>query len=457
MHSKWGRKTSVTLMALAAGVAGLTSANTAWADEEGRVKELEERLVEMERQLAEMQDRGGMAAGFSSELEARVAELEKASNISKHGLFWGWKDGMNASSADGKFKLKFGGRIMNDFIFWSGDDDTETALGALKTGAEFRRARLYVSGDIYENVAFKAQYDFAGGAVGFKDVYIAMKTGLGTVTVGNHYVPLGFEEQVSSKYITFMERGMANTFNPSRQNGVSLGDDAGEWNWRFGMFRPTDGAGNDLDNSGDGEWNFFGRVAGRPWVDKENEQYLHVGASAGLLRYAGEEVRYRQRPETHIGPRFVDTSTIAAQEGTTYGLETAFVSGPFHAEAEWSRVDVDVIGDSEATFDAFYISAGMFLTGESRPYKGSFFGRVKPKKNWGDEGGNGAWEIAARYSTIDLDDGSIKGGEVDVITLGLNWYLNPVTRIMLNVNFIDPDAPDTDDVHAVQIRFQIDF
>jgi phosphate-selective porin OprO/OprP len=314
-----------------------------------------------------------------------------------------------------------------------------------------------VSGEFHENVEFKAQYDFAGGAAGFKDVYLAFKTGLGTVTVGNHYVPLGFEEQVSSKYMTFMERSVVNTFNPSRQNGVSLGNDVGEWNWRLGMFRPSDGFGNDLDNSGDGEWNFFGRVAGRPWVDKENEQYLHVGASAGLLRYAGEEVRYRQRPEVHISPRFVDTGDISAQEGTVWDLEGAFVSGPFHSEIEYSRVDVNVIDDSDVTFDALSISAGMFLTGESRPYKGSFFGRVKPKKNWGEEGGNGAWEVAARWSTIDLNDGAIEGESMDIITLGVNWYMNPNTRIMLNVNFIDPDAEDTGKVHAVQLRFQIDF
>lgn len=457
MQSKWGRTTSGTLMALAAGFAGLESANTAWADDDARVKELEERLADMERQLGEMQERGGMAAGFSSELEARVAELEKATKVDKGGLFWSWKEGMHASTADGKFKIKFGGRIMDDFVFWSGDDGTTDAFGPLKTGAEFRRARLYVSGDIYENVEFKAQYDFEGGNANFKDMYIAYKTGVGTVTVGNHYVPFGFEEQVSSKYMTFMERGVANTFNPSRQNGISLGDDAGEWNWRFGVFRPSDAFGNDTDNSGDGEWSLFARIAGRPFVDKENEQYLHVGISAGRVRYENQEARYRQRPEVHMSPRFVDTGTFAANEATIWDLEGAFVSGPFHSEIEYSRADVDAIDMSDPSFDAFSISAGMFLTGESRPYKGSFFGRVKPKKNWGDEGGTGAWEVAARYSTIDLSDGDVDGNSMDIVTLGLNWYLNPNTRIMLNVNFIDPDADGADDVHAVALRFQIDF
>jgi phosphate-selective porin OprO and OprP len=44
--------------------------------------------------------------------------------------------------------------------------------------------------------------------------------------------------------------------------------------------------------------------------------------------------------------------------------------------------------------------------------------------NWGW----GAWEIAARYSYLDLNDGTglnrIQGGRMDGFSLALNWYLN---------------------------------
>ena len=76
----------------------------------------------------------------------------------------------------------------------------------------------------------------------------------------------------------------------------------------------------------------------------------------------------------------------------------------------------------------------------------------------------GAWEIAVRYDTIDLNDGPISGGEADQITLGLNWYLNPNTRIMWNYVMADmsnlddgtPGGLDTD-VNVFEMRFQIDF
>jgi phosphate-selective porin OprO/OprP len=124
-------------------------------------------------------------------------------------------------------------------------------------------------------------------------------------------------------------------------------------------------------------------------------------------------------------------------------------------------VDSQVEDDPE--FDGFYIYGSYFLTGESRKYSTSngAFDRVTPKANFHPtEGGWGAWEIGLRYSTIDLSDGAINGGEADNITVGLNWYLNPNVRWMANYVYSDvenrEDVSD-DDLNIVQTRFQIDF
>jgi len=61
-----------------------------------------------------------------------------------------------------------------------------------------------------------------------------------------------------------------------------------------------------------------------------------------------------------------------------------------------------------------------------------------------------------RYSSADLSDGNnTTGGELDNITLGLNWHLNPNTRVMLN--YTAADLAETGDSNIVQVRFQIDF
>ena len=108
-------------------------------------------------------------------------------------------------------------------------------------------------------------------------------------------------------------------------------------------------------------------------------------------------------------------------------------------------------------FQGFYVYGSYFLTGENRVYKTSSgaFDRMSPKRNFDGNGGLGAWEIALRYSNLDLNDADFSGGELDDFTVGVNWYLNPNTRFMWNYVFADLD--DIGDTNIFQTRFQIDF
>jgi phosphate-selective porin OprO/OprP len=123
-------------------------------------------------------------------------------------------------------------------------------------------------------------------------------------------------------------------------------------------------------------------------------------------------------------------------------------------------------GQANVDFWGVYAQVSFFLTGEHRPYEPDYgrFGRVRPKANIDPaEGGFGAFEVAARYSYLDLDDRNVQGGRLSDVTLGLNWYLFPNARIMLNyihADLSDREAPafdvsGTGDI--VQTRFQVDF
>ena len=141
-----------------------------------------------------------------------------------------------------------------------------------------------------------------------------------------------------------------------------------------------------------------------------------------------------------------------------FGSEAAVVYGPLSIQTEYMVMSVDRRGFEDPVFSGGYIYASYFLTGEYRPYKmtDGEFDRVKPRKNFSIEGkGLGAWEVAFRYSTMDLNDKSVNGGFLRDFTWGLNWYLNPNTRVMLN--YIYADEQPIGEADIIQARFQFDF
>ena len=73
--------------------------------------------------------------------------------------------------------------------------------------------------------------------------------------------------------------------------------------------------------------------------------------------------------------------------------------------------------------------------------------------------GFGAWELAARYSTIDLNDSTVTGGKQNTYSVGLNWYPNTVIRFMLDYLHADVrDKPGSNvSMDAVAARAQFAF
>jgi phosphate-selective porin OprO/OprP len=429
------------------------------------ISELKKQIQDQAKQLQKMQDR-------LEQLEARQRLKEKSLNrkieeVAKAKPQAGptdfrvfWKEGLNFATQDGDFTLKVGGRLMYDWLWISEDDAIKAStIGEQQDGSEVRRARLYMQGLIYGNVEYKLQFDFADGdEVDLKDAYVGLTDfPLGKLRMGHFKEPFSLEELTSSKYITFLERGLPNVFAPSRNAGLML--HSSEFNdrmtWAVGLFRDTDDTGTDMD---DGGYNVTGRLTWLPIYEDKGASLVHVGA-AYSYRNPDDALRYRQRPEAHLTSRFVDTGTFTSDQVDLWGLEAAWVGGPFSLQGEYIFADADRLGGGpDVDFDGWYAQASYFLTGEHRRYKTSSgaFSRVKPKSNFSfDGGGPGAWEIAARYSELNLDDEDISGGGLENITAGLNWHLNPNMRIMWN--YVHADRDDVGEADILQMRWQIDF
>ncbi len=372
-----------------------------------------------------------------------------------------WKDGFRLTSPDGQHELAFGGRLQADLTVADADEALEQAVGPFIDGNEFRRARIYFKGRIYERVRFKVQYDFAGGDADFKDVYLEItKTPLGNLRIVHFKEPFSLEELTSSNDIAFLERSLNNVFAPSRNFGLMLSGHRGpRMTWAAGVFRESDGFGT---ASGSGRTNITGRITWLPVYEDGGRRLIHVGLGATRKDLGDDPFRFRQRPEDHQVPRIADTGSFLADSTRMLDLELAAVSGRLWAAAEWTVAKTDnarafdgtPLGDP--TLSGGYVQVGWSVTGETRAYKTSsgVFRRIRPRHDLGSEGW-GALELMVRYSTLDLSDEGLAGGEVDNLSAGAIWTLNPATRMMFDV--VHSDRQDVGAVDMLLMRAQLVF
>lgn len=396
-------------------------------------------------------------------LEARVAKLEQQSARGVP-LRASWQNGIRLQSDDNVIRLQLGGRVQNDFAFFSGDHELEAAVGPLRDGTKFRRARIYVSGTLYEHGIFKAEYDFAGGNPIFRDVWVGMQNipGLGTVRIGNQLEPFSLEALSGNSFHLFMERGLPAAFYPFRNTGVVALNSVLEQRatWSAGLFRHSDNFGDSSTNS---KYSATARVTALPYY-ADAGKWIHVGASASRRKPDNETARFSSRPESYVAPVFADTGSIPSDRIDLLGAEFSLTFGPASLQAEYYNAGADLVEEEEfgytgsADFSGYYVYAGYFLTGEHRTYNrgNGTIGRTIPKSNFRGEGhGWGAWEVGIRHSELDLSDGPIEGGEMRNLSLGVNWYLNPNMRVMWN--YVYADFKDVGTADIAQMRVQFDF
>ena len=358
-----------------------------------------------------------------------------------------WLNGYKLTSSDDEHSLKFGGRIMYDYATWNTGFDTYS-------GTEFRRVRFFNSGKVYGNIKYKLQFDFAGGGIAFKDVYMeAVLPYIGNLKLGHFKEPFRLEALTSSKYMTFMERGLPIAFLPDRNVGFMLYNSFidNKLSIQAGLFREAL-YGNDKNI--DDVQNVTTRATFLPIND--GNQLLHLGLSVSSRGISDSTYFLSARPENHLGTKLLDMELNNVVGMDLIGLEMAFIMGSFSIQGEYVVNSVDGIEDYH--FSGYYGQVSYFLTGEKRKYKNSLegFDRVKPNKNAKKGEGWGAFELAARYSSIDLSEAH--AGALNDITIGLNWHLNPCTRLMFNYVMGKMDHHDEEtQENTFQCRMQIDF
>lgn len=422
-------------------------------------------IAQLKARIEALEDKEAKEAGIlpakaeaPQEMEKRVSALEERFS-KKDILIPRWKDSLTFTTEDKQFEVKIGGRLHLDSVWFNPESKVEDKVGSIKDGAETRRAHLAIKGSMYEDYIYQIEYDFAPANPLMRDSYLGLKNVpyLGTVRAGHFFEPFGMDNLTSTNYMTFLENPLPNlAFAPLRNLGIAATSTAfnERMEWEAGIFRDADNQGRAISN----EYNLTGRLTVLPWYKDKGEKLLHIGV-AYSLRHPKQTLQYSAKPEANLSPNFVNTGSFNAKSNHLLGYEATFLSGPFSLQAEYIGNIVDQGGDRHDTyFQGLYLQASYLLTGETKPYLKPYgvFGRVRPKKNFSLKDKTwGAWEAALRYSYLDLDEDNINGGILSDVTLGLNWYLNPNMRIMLNYIYANRNGYGNADI--VQTRFQVDF
>lgn len=403
-------------------------------------------------------------------LSARLAEVEKALKKLDD------KAKAAKKKAAGKMSIKPFGRIYFDTAAFS-QDAVDKARFDEQNGVELRRARIGLSGSGFNVIKYKIEWDFAGKDKSrAKDIYIQITDLplLQNIKIGHFKEPFSLDELTSSRYITFMERNTASDMMaPGRSIGVMAHGVAESELATFavGYFTEhnNDGGAVQDDNMGGA-----GTMRGTwlPWYDEatEGRGLIHVGLAYSHRDPFRDQCTIQYRPECHLAHK----NSLLLDDVTArdlIGAELAFVYGPLSFQSEYYVNYIARSAHADCKTQGAYAYVSYFLTGENRVYdrhKGCF-ARVKPFENFfrvRDENctvytGRGAWELKYRYSWLDAYDGGLLGFDyVGNHTLGVNWYLTPYTRFMLEYvhsGINQNQGAGVGDLNIVQMRAQIDF
>ncbi|MFK5950166.1 MAG: porin [Methylococcales bacterium] len=391
------------------------------------VKQQQKTLQQQQKQIEELRklvfQQQKIVSQRLDKAEHKVKKIARSStkvSISKKGL--------RVKSKDGNFSFRAGGRIHADYAHYNND------ISKMGNGAALRRARVYFKGKVSKNWRYKAEIDFsANGKVGPRGVWLGYNGWKPiSLKLGNFQESFSLEEMNSSNAITFMERSLANTFAPSYRLGFGASGHGDFWGLSTGIFADTlsSSKGNDIGNG----WAVASRATLAPLLFEN--KFLHLGVSSEY-RQTGtrNRIRLRTRPESGVTKSYlINTNYINNVDHTwLIGTELAAAYGPISLQGEYIHNKVFRTVGTNLDFYGAYVQGSWILTGESRPYnaKQGIFTKLTPLHNYG------AWELALRYSTLNLDNNDITGGKEDNFTLGLNWYANYNVRFMLNYVFVN--------------------
>lgn len=326
-----------------------------------------------------------------------------------------------------------------------------------------RRAFIGVDAKFGGGWSARVEGEFATEDPEFTDLYLAYANGGLTVTAGQQKMFQSLDDMTSDLQSSFAERAaFVQAFNFSRRTGISAA-------WKRGDILLQGAVGTDpmiaLNDAKDNSIGVDGRVI---WAPKMGGTQLHLAGSAHWRDrndLADTGLRYRSRPAIRTTEtRFVASPSLRVERELSYGLEAAAIRGRFHAVGEAYWLNASVPGRDDPLYWGGYGEVGVFLTNDTRPYKGGAFGTISPKKPFGN-GGIGAVQLNARYDLLDLNSRGLVGGKQRSLQGSLIWipienirFSATASRLRVKDAVIAGTGGDRDySADSLLFRFQIHY
>jgi phosphate-selective porin OprO/OprP len=372
----------------------------------------------------------------SQQLSREVEQLKATAKPKFEAGFEKWQPYIR--STDGNFKLSPVGRIHVDIRGYE-DGARNLPVPPATTGTDLtdkflvRRARIGLQGTFYKYFDFFVEADFGqGGAVltdGYLDIHYWPEFRL---RGGQFKVPFSYEELFSDNNLDFVERSVADSLTPKRDIGAMLHGSlfGGIVSYAGGIFN---GSGQNTADTNDSK-DLAGRLVVYPFKQSELTllRNLHLGADVAW----GDEGSGQSLQGLTDG-QFVFFPRIPTRgDRLRYSGEVAYYTGPFTIYGEYieSQEERKGIGNGADLFGrGWYVTTTYVLTGETKVP-----GQTVVPTQWampvGTERGWGAWELAARFAQLDFraNDPTVKSNRVNALTLGVNWYLTPNVKWLVN-------------------------
>jgi phosphate-selective porin OprO/OprP len=485
-----------------AGVALAAAASPAMAASAGSVTQadiqaLQRSVADLNNQVQELKRaQAGQQSQASGDTSAALADLKRSSSdqyadlssqiaaVDKDKPKVSLDNGrFTVTSADGRFSVSLRSLVQFDYGYFAQGKNPPSV--DLNSGSNFRRAQLGLVGTAWRDWSYNFTYDFGGNGVE-KNGYIYYAyieyAGLAPfhARIGAMTPFLGIEDSTGSGDLLFLERASAqdvarNIAGAPGREGIDLFAQGDTYllSVSYTGKKTTDAATFDAQQA------FVGRASWLAVNDPDIKWLLDAGATY-VFKVADAA------PNTNISnfislsngtelavdsSKTVNTGNIDASKVNQYELETAFEYDGLYAQGGWDYYQIlRRTALPNPDFSGWYAQAAYSLTGETHSYDPTTasFRNLRPTHPI-EEGGWGAWEVAARYSNIDLDYlpftstalGGVPGGNQNVWTLGVNWY--PLNGLKFqfdyyNIQVSHVNAPTTAiSANAFGIRSQISF